>query len=231
MKNKEVTQFVMSVFAVMLTLGSFSSCENHDTDDRIARRGDYLALQKGVVKYYLREQYALGEPEPYVSDTIKIVFKGDTLIEGHAHGKLEFYSMHEVDINTRIEMHDLYRIIRVEGSKYFYLPYSSNPTEYMFLDTQRPVGESWTYSYGYDDEFKTTYTIEAVNATRTVNGIEYHNIIIVAEKGWYKNYDGVSYDHTFSGLRYFARGVGEIYNSSEFYSYPVGLRITYIGTD
>jgi hypothetical protein len=231
MKNRYVTQFVISVFTFLMVLGSLSSCENHDTDDRIARKGDYLALERDVVKYYLREQYALGETEPYVSDTIKIVFKGDTLIEGRAHGRLEFYSMHEVEINKWIEMHDLYRIIRVEGSKYFYLPYSSDPTEYMFLDTERPVGESWTYSHGYDHEFKTTYTIEAVNATRTVNGIEYHNIIIVSEKGLFKNYDGVNYDHTFSGLRYFAKGVGEIYNSSEFYSYPVGLRITYIGKD
>src|SRR5436190_13125302 len=79
---------------ISLLLTSFTACEPQD-DRTTPVAGDYFPMEEGVVKYYLREQYMPDSKEIFFSDTIKIVFKGDTVIDEKTFQQFRFYSKWE----------------------------------------------------------------------------------------------------------------------------------------
>jgi hypothetical protein len=144
-------------------------------------------------------------------DTLKIVVKGDVVVDGKTYKEM-------VDNKGMFN-----KLIRIEGSKYYgrnHELYGNDYShEYIFLDTNKDVGESW--SYLKDDGFsKTEYIVLAKNTTDNVLGLEYKKVIELQV-----NYYQLSADSQFeeyvlwvTAFHKYAEGVGEIYN---FYPAPV----------
>ena len=218
----KITNIISLVILLLLTL--LAGCEPQD-DRTTPLPGEYYPMEEGVVKYYLREQYMPDTKEIFFSDTIKIVFKGDTVINEKTFQQFRFYSKWERADHVIIETSDVYRIVKNTGSKYYFLPFSSDTTQYLFLDTQATLGAQWTYQSGFEDAFKSTYTVKAVDRKLKVNGVLYYHVVEVWKESYYKWQDE-PYKLFNLEKKYYAPGAGEIFSQSEIYTYTSGLRIT-----
>ena len=219
MKNSKK---IISLALLLAWLFLISSCNKQELSVNVAVSGDYFPSNASK-KIYLRESFGRSRTEPFMTDTIKVIYNGDTTVGKKSYKKMECYLKLEANGKT-IEQHYMCVLFRKEGSKYYryYRPYSFTDTsEYIFLDTDKAVGSSWSTYGGFKDEIKTTYTIESINENRVVNGIEYHNVIEVSEDTYYKNisYSTSQYYLSASGQHFFAKDVGEIYTSAESYTY------------
>jgi hypothetical protein len=97
--------------------------------------------------------------------------------------------------------------IKRDGGEYFvagyYLP------SYKFLDTSLPLHGSW--SYGTEGIAQTKFTIDEIDATKTVKGTTYHHVIVVTERYLTVSETGGMEEHGRT-YHYYARGIGEIYS-------------------
>ena len=214
------TPFVL----IMIILGSLFSCESHDPNP-LPEDGDYYPLHEGESKYYLRVQLSPDTHETLRTDTLRIVFAGDTTIAEKDFNRFDFYYHWETPDKKIIEQHDLFKIIRKSGHRYYTLPFTSDTTQFVFLETDKPAGTTWTYYSGFENDFKSTFTIEAVNTFKKVNGKIYGDVIVMRWESLYKYMDG-PYEHSYTEKKYFAKNVGVIYSEAEFYNYPVLTRFT-----
>lgn len=211
------------LFLFLVATVSISSCDQ-DRSPAIAVDGDYYPATNNTQGKYLRETFNPFTKEVFQSDTIQIVYDTDVAYKDRIYKKLDYYSKWQAADNSTVINHDVYKLLRKDGYQYF-TPYSSDSSEYVFLDTEKGVGSSWTYYQG--DEFKSVYTVKGANETRIVNGMEYKNVIEILHESYFSS-DKKQFELTSSVTSYYAKGIGEIYFSSEFYSYPAGLRITLI---
>jgi hypothetical protein len=190
----------------MLLIFGFLSCEEH-----IQPNLPYFPLDSSNEWRYQRwiSSGAKGTPA-WLMDTSTLIVQNEITIDGKVYREI-------VDENGFVD-----KIVRIQGSKYFArnheLYRSDFSHEYVFLDTDKAVGESW--SYIKDDNSKTEYVIQARNATRTIGGIEYKNIIEVRVNYFNPTPSG-EFEHWVTALHYYAKGVGEIYH---YYPYPISLR-------
>jgi hypothetical protein len=92
--------------------------------------------------------------------------------------------------------------------------------EYVFLDTDKAVGESWHYIKTDAGYSKAEYIILEKGATANVLGVVYNDVIKV-QVNYYQPVAGTD-DHELwlSSVHYYAKGVGEIYS---FYPYPASF--------
>jgi hypothetical protein len=111
------------------------------------------------------------------------------------------------------------KIVRVEGTQYFArnheLYLSDFSHEYVFLDTDKAVGESWHYIKD-EGNSKTEYVIQAKDATHIIQGKEYTDVIEVKVNYYNLSLEG-EFEKWASVIHFYARGVGEIYH---YYPYP-----------
>jgi hypothetical protein len=213
------------ILLLVFVTASISSCDQ-DHSPAIAVNGDYYPATNSTQGKYLRESFNPATKEVFKSDTIQIVYDNDVTYKDRVYKKLDFYSKWQAADNTTIINHDVYRLLRKDGRQYF-TPYSSDSSEYVFLDTEKGAGSSWIYYQGFEDEYKSVYTIKGVNQTKIVNSTAYKNVVEVLQEGYFMS-DKKQYELTSSVTAYYVKDVGQIYYSSEFYSYPSGLRITLI---
>jgi hypothetical protein len=184
--------------------------------------GDYYPTTSA--RRYLRESLNPATKEIFMTDTIQIVYDTDVAIKDKTYAKLDFLSKWLNAENVPVINRDVYTLFRKEAGQYF-SPYSSDSSEYIFLDTQKGVGSSWTIYQGFENESKIVYTVKAVNATRVVNGVTYKNVIEILQEV-YSSFNKEPYELGFSETSYYAKDIGRIYRRSDFYTYPGTLRIT-----
>jgi hypothetical protein len=217
-----VMKNVINVSILLFALAFAAACED-DEIPQLALEGDYLPVDQNS-RYFLREQFS--DPDlsnRFQSDTIRIEFVGDTVIANKTYHQYKHFSFWDSG-NGIIDVNYDYRFFRKEGSQYIEpLSLSGDGTEIVFLDTEKPVGCSWSYDNGFGTE--TIYTIKAVNTEREINGIQYMNVIDVEMETRYHESDG-SYSLVYKGHRYFEKDLGEIYSLSEWYMYRGAFRLS-----
>jgi hypothetical protein len=205
-------------------LAFVSGCADHEFPT-VAEEGDYLPTNQNE-RYFLREQFNhpdLSERRFY--DTIRVAFAGDAVINDKTYQEFIFYSLWDSGSGI-IEVNYPYLYFRKDGSRYLQPALHREDEEYVFLDTEKPVGSSWQYYGGFQKERKTIYTIKAVNATRRINGIDHNDVIEVEMETQARDYGGTGYYRVATTTRYFARGKGEIYSLFSFYGYTAAYRIS-----
>ncbi len=200
MKKNHDTKWSLAFFA-LLSIQLLVSCEHQSILPEKPK--DYFPLSDNFQLSYLKENIFEGENETvWSSDTVTFTVLGDTLVEGLVYKKMN---------NNAFRMLD--KIVRNEGSRYFgrnHELYGGFSHEYMFLDINAPVDSSWVYIKD-NGNTKTEYVVKAVNATHTVNGIEYKDVIKL-DVNYYNNYtDGINFELWLSSKHYYANGIGEIY--------------------
>jgi hypothetical protein len=214
MKRSQILPVVIAAIAL------FSGCDDNDAPT-VALSGDYLPINS-TSRRFLREQFSQPDlADRHHTDTIRIAAAADVVLEGRQYHMLEYYSTWDSG-NGIVESHDVYKYFRKEGSRY--LSPSFNEEDHIFLDTELPVGSSWSYT-SPSREFRETYTIKAVNATRTFNGVTYTNVIEVESKLLVRDDKG-HFDRVNVTTRYFAKDIGEVYSLSSFYFYTMALRVS-----
>lgn len=211
-------RFLLLVIFLIAALGA---C---DTSPNVAVPGDYYPSKNTTNGYFLREQYNPTTKEVFFTDTVQIAYNKDVNYKDRVYTELDSYSKFQVSDNQTTINQDVYKLVRKSGCQYF-TPYSSDSSEYVFLDTGKDAGASWTYYSGFENESKAVYTIKEVNGTRTVNGVTYKNVVEVLVEMFFKT-DTAPYTLSSSSTNYYAKDIGPIYSSTEFYTYLGGLRIT-----
>lgn len=196
----------MLLVSIALTIASCDESEPQIISDS----DNFLPLEDGRQWTYQRKLISTGEDGMvWVLDTLELKINGDTLVEGHRYKKI---------VNDKDEIQ---KIVRNEGSKYFgrnhdlYLGYSH---EYIYFDTELPVGSSWSYLKD-DGATKTEYTIKAKKSTQVFFDKIYTQVIEV-QATYYDMIEPTFYSVRYSTKHYYAKGVGEIYY---FYPYPASL--------
>jgi hypothetical protein len=187
-------------FSALLLIQLLVSCENHSILPEIPK--DYFPLSDNFQLSYLKENFFEHDEKVWSSDTVTFTVSGDTLVEGLVYKKMD---------NNAFAMVD--KIVRKEGSRYFgrnHELYGGFSHEYMFLDVNAPVDSSWVYIKD-NGNTKTEYVVKAVNATHTVNGIEYKDVIKLDVNYYKNNADGINFKLWLSSTHYYANGIGEIY--------------------
>src|SRR5882762_9201862 len=183
----------------ILLVGLLAQCH----EPNIANR-DYFPLNENTGWEYTYQYFATDDNGTFLwADTVKLTIKGDTLLDGITYKKV-------VDDQGVIK-----KALRKEGSKYYGWTnelYRGFTKEYLFLDEDAPLNTTWTYDKG--DGARTVYTVEAVSASRTYNGITYTDVMELKVE----YYSGSDYHNTTH--HYYARGFGEIY---ALYPYPTSL--------
>jgi hypothetical protein len=208
---KTITMRALTYTTLLLLLAiSFSGC-----DPDIAPKNDYFPLDNDRQWSYQRSDWfrtnASEEPVERVSDTLTLKINGDVTIGGKTYKQI-------------VDSKNLYnKAIRVEGSKYYarnHEFYSNDFShEYVFLDTDKAVGESW--SYIKDDGYsKTEYIVLAKDVTKSILKVEYNDVIELKVNYYHKNSQG-EYEFWLSSLHSYSAGIGEVYS---FNPYPISGR-------
>lgn len=207
---------------VVMALVLVSGCDDEHLTS-LPAKGDYFPASPPP-RQFLREQFYNPDlADRYFNDTIRVVAGRDTVFDGMRIHRLDFYSMWDSGSGV-IEVHDFYRFFRKEGSRYLSPSFDPRMEDHIFLDSEKPVGSSWSYLSFYGDS-KQTYTVKAVNATRTFNGKLYRDVIEMEMQTSAWNTNGEEYLVQVSN-RYFAKDIGEIYSLSSWYVYAGALRIS-----
>jgi hypothetical protein len=179
---------------------------NCDDKEKIEIDGDYFPMKENSEWQYLWEFFSTDDDHTFWgSDTVRNSIKGDTIFEGITYKKV-------VDQNE-----NLVKVLRKQGGKYYgrnHELYSGFTNEYLFLDEEASLNSSWRH-YKNDSSFVTEYKVKALNATRTYNNVEYHNVMELEVNYYYR--EGEEFVLSYSTLHDYVKGVGEIYAS---YPYP-----------
>jgi hypothetical protein len=202
------TKLTNNLGMAFLLMAAFQSCENSAIEPDLA--DDYFPLRDGLEWRYERwVSISSNVTDNWLVVTLRLRIAGPVEIEGESYKKI-------VNANGEID-----KIVRTEGSQYFgrnHEVYRGFTHEYIFLDTDKEVGESWSYIKD-DGVSKTEYVIVAKHSQRAINGNVYKNVIEV-EVNYYSLQQSGTFLHFATAAHYYAQGVGEIYH---YYPYPVSL--------
>jgi hypothetical protein len=166
----------------------------------------YFPLRENSEWVYQRSLSLGNEDLPNLLDTLVFRVHGDTVIGGKSYKRI-------MDQDGLVE-----KIVRKEGTRYYgrsHELYSGFSEEYMFLDSGKPEGSSWTYLK--DGGRKTEYVIKARNMRHNIFGTQYDGVIEVEVNYYLETSPGI-YTYWLTSQHYYANGSGEIYNH---YPYPV----------
>jgi len=161
--------------------------------------GDYMPLTPGTEWQYQRWVVTPDQNQPVSLDTAIIKITEETAIDG------KMYAV----FTDRFGMTD--KAVRVENSQYFgrdHEMYVGLTHEYMFLDTEKLPGDSWSYIKN-DGATKTEYVVKAKGTSFDVLGTTYEDVIEMQVN--YYSRVGDEYEKKFSAVHVYAKGVGEIY--------------------
>ena len=193
----------MKLTYILVLLILLPSCEE-DSDPGLT--GNYFPLNNG--REWTYERWLANGPDEMIWDTVTLQVQGSSIIDGQSYSQI-------IDPEGRVET----KVVRVEGSRYFgrhHELYGSFSHEYVFLDTDKAVGESWSYIKDGGSS-KTEYVIAAINSSQVVAGIKYNDVIEV-KVNYYQQTPAGNYELWLTALHYYAKDVGEIFHH---YPYPV----------
>jgi hypothetical protein len=195
---------ILIIFATLL----LAACDDRDIQPTTS--ADYFPLNSGQEWHYQRWVDNLpADASKNIWDTLKLAVAGDTVVEGKTY-KIIADEAGNID-----------KIVRKEGAQYLgrhHELYGDFSHEYVFLDLNKSVGESWSYLKD-GGTTKTEYTILSKNANHTVSGVEYNNVIEVKVDYYNITITG-DFELWVTAVHHYADGVGEIYH---YYPYPVSL--------
>jgi hypothetical protein len=194
---------------LLLSIMVLNGCQTEDANPQYP--DSYFPLENNREwKYQRWMSHDAYNPLDMIWDTLKIHVQGDVVVDGKTYK--------EIFDNKGFPN----KLIRAEGSKYYgrnHEWYGNDFShEYIFLDTDKAVGESWSYLKD-DGLSKTEYIVLAKSTTVNILGVEYKNVIELQV-----NYYQLSADSQFkeyvlwvTAFHKYAAGVGEIYS---FYPAP-----------
>ena len=198
------TPGIQTSLLVITILAAFGSCKY---DSIQLPKGNYFPLENNTEWVYQRKLgYNEADSSIWSMDTLSNKVGGDTLVGG---------KMYKIILGAD---DNIEKVIRVDGNQYFgrrHELYGSFANEYMFLDTDKPVGSSWIY-FKDDSTRQTEYIIKAKNSKHIISGKVFEYVIELEVNYYYKELDRFKYWLTTK--HYYAKDVGEIYT---FYPYPV----------
>lgn len=203
------TVFLISIASSLTFLSACKRNEPHPPSQEAIE--DYFPLVENSGWEYIADSYSLDKGELLRSDTITLRVMGDSTISGKTHKVIN-----SQNAKGATGFNPETKLVRKEGSAYFGIHqdlYSEATEEYKFLDEGLPENSSWEFLKS--DAQKTEYVIVAKNFSKTIKGIQYHNLIEVAVNYYYKQEN--EWVKTFSIQHVYAKGIGEIYT---FYPYP-----------
>lgn len=188
MRNQALISFLLISIAVL------SSCENSET----ASKGNYYPTTKGS-----RWTYEVKGTCDWPNQTSTCVTTREALADGEDLPWDDSYDPFQSATSPN-------QFIKVKGHEYFgygyYLP------EYKFLDDALPLGSKWTAYEEEDPIIKEEFEIMEVNASKTIYGKKYHDVIVVKSTLLFKTSDKPQpFEVAQTITRYYARGIGEIY--------------------
>lgn len=190
--------------ALALLVMLFGACS--EDDPKVASLTDYFPLDQGLEWKYSRTLLN-GDAGPMDMGEIEFRIEGDTMIENKLYTRF---------IDTQFGF--IEKSVRKEGSKFFgrnHELYGGFTHEYVFLDTEIASGSSWEY-FKFDGAIKTEYVVKSVDASHTVNSVQYDNVLKL-EVNYYDRVNPGEYKLNYTVVHMYAKGVGEIYS---FYPYP-----------
>jgi hypothetical protein len=194
-----------AIISLFLTF-ALLSCEEHNAPS--PENHSYFPLDEHRKWQYQRWiANGLDDSPGHLFDTLNLTIGNDVTVDGKLYKEI-------AHVNGAVD-----KIVRIEGSKYFArkheLYQADFSHEYVFLDTEKAVGEAWSYikDQGYS---KTEYVIQAKDATHTILGVNYENVIEVRVNYYHQAQSG-EFERWATVIHYYAEGVGEIYH---FYPYP-----------
>jgi hypothetical protein len=191
------------VYAALISLSiSFLLFCCEEADIKI-NQSEYFPLQDNQLWEYEEHFFTGGQHGSLVEWTdspalrVSKTIKGDTVVAGKSYKKL-------VD-----EYGTLIRIIRKEGSQYFYRDcyYYLVGEEFKFLDEDVQSVNSWTKEL---NGMKAEY-IQTAHKNKIINKLNYNNVIEVTVNYYGKDSYG-NYGIWYSAKYMYVKGVGEIYN-------------------
>jgi len=181
---------LLKCFVVILPITSiFLGCDESET---YHQPSSYFPLNSQAEWEYQWE-YGCNCPEKFgpPSDPRVLKVRGDTVLNGKTYSKIE-------------DEYGPIKIVRQEGEKYFMVNLGDG-TESLFLDTNVPVGRSFSVSRHKFWEYK--LTLQKRIQKMIVNDVTYHNVLIVEDQ---LLYDDGHFEYTNSTFHYYANGIGEI---------------------
>ena len=169
------------------------SCVDHDIQHAIPVKGDYFPMTEGSRWEYVTKYHCPGEDGITVCyDTAEYFAKENAFYwDGYYQPLASVYGT--------------LMWIKKANNEYFSL--GAYMPEYKFLDTGLPLKGSWEY----DDWWKRQFTIIAVNAEKTVHGINYSNVIGVLQTESWTTHNG-ELEETLRVYHYYAKDIGKIYS-------------------
>ena len=189
---------VLNAGLIMIFVLVLSSCNEDETQ---STKGDYFPLAN--LKWSFQRDIG-NAGEFYDFGTITLRNTGTVRADGKIYAQVTSGD----DEYVRFEA-------RREGAKYFERnALNKNDIEYKFLDTEKGVGESW--SYIVFDYQKIEYTVQSKNSSQKVNGKNYRNVITM-KVDYYNPGDTGEFELWLSAEHVYAEGIGEVYS---FVPYP-----------
>jgi hypothetical protein len=196
-----------------------SACDEENSNLRnIAPDGDYFPLADNSTWTYESTTSCNCKcpcndsplPHEFSSHSYSVLVDGDTLIDDKTYKK--------------VYLNDKYyagTFKRRDGSKY-YIRNAYETNETIFLDTNIPVGGSWTQFVGTNNTWKIENTILSVASDMIVKKKSYKNVILVKEVTRYSDTE-IGSCGQYTIYHYYAEGIGEIfshrpYNPCTYYS-------------
>jgi len=196
-----------AISLTLITLLSFLWIQC-DEAEKVAPDDDngYFPMKENSQWRYRRELFTAGDHSSVMSsDTVENFIKGDTIID-------------DITYKMVVDQYGiLVKVIRKEDGKYYgrnHELYGGFSNEYLFLDDNAVLNTLWRH-YKNDNTTLTEYEVTAANSSRTFNDIEYHNVMELEVRYYYKQND--EYVLNYTTLHYYAKGIGEIY---AYYPYP-----------
>lgn len=194
MKNRSHIPGVTHAFLLLSSLAFIGACDNDidHYDRQVPVVGNYFPTTQGSHWTYERKSMCDGSTVCFT--TQQSVAEGEELPWDDSYDP---YSSATAS----------FQFVKTVDQEYF--GYGYYVPQYKFLDAALPAHRAWVYD---NDIIKEEFRITEVNATKVVGGVTYHDVIVVKYTYFVQvRCHQENYEPLFTTLRYYAKGIGEVY--------------------
>jgi hypothetical protein len=199
------------LFFVLLTNVVWSSCKKATVESINTNNSrDSLTYQPSVAGSVWK--YTRITSGTFVNNTVTTKLSYDTVANGKTYGV--FSSTGDV-----LGSYHIYN--RRDAGKYYQIvPFSTNASEVLVLDTAKAINQTWIGGTNGSDEY--SYKIVQIFPTYTLDAFTFRNVYQVYNERKNTNTGNVNA----SGNTYYAQGVGLIYSDATISGIPGTLKLT-----